>query len=196
MDEEIKNAAEEVESTPVQETPETGAAPEDKKDLGDKLEDFRDKAAEKLDDISDKIEDKFDDLKDKLKEQKEAAQPKIDEAKEKFKDAMDTPDTTAEYDEADIKANKIQAILAYCGILVIIPLLAAKESKFARFHTNQGIILFILYLIVYLFSKVNHGLITWILWVIVAVFAIIGIINAAGGKAKELPLIGKFRILK
>ncbi|MBO4570591.1 MAG: hypothetical protein J5699_01535 [Bacteroidales bacterium] len=182
MDEEIK-------------TPETPETPE-KKDLGDKLEDFRDKAAEKLDDIGDKIEDKFDDLKEKFNEKKEEAQPKIDEAKEKIKDAMDTPDTTSEYDEADIKANKIQAILAYCGILLLIPLLAAKDSKFARFHLNQGIMVLILCVIAYIFQRARLGFIAWIIDIAALIFAIIGIINAAGGKAKELPLIGKFRILK
>ena len=35
------------------------------------------------------------------------------------------------------------AVLAYFGILVLIPILAAKESKFARFHANQGLILLI-----------------------------------------------------
>ena len=193
MDEEIKNAAEEVDSTPMPETPETDAAPE-KKDLGDRLEDFRDKAAEKLDDLSDKVEDKFDDLKDKFKEQKEAAQPKVDEIKDKINDA--SPDTTAEYDPADIKANKLMAILSYLGILILIPLFLAKDSKFAKFHVNQGIIVLILDLIVWLFSRVNHGLITWILNIIVLIYIIIGIVNAAGGKAKELPFICKFRILK
>jgi len=33
------------------------------------------------------------------------------------------------------------AILAYLTWLVLIPLFAAKESKFARFHCNQGIVL-------------------------------------------------------
>ena len=88
------------------------------------------------------------------------------------------------------------AILAYIRGLLLIPRFLAKESKFAKFHVNQGILVFIMGFIVWLFSMVNHGLITWILEVIVLVFAIIGIINAAGGKAKELPLVGKFRILK
>ena len=35
----------------------------------------------------------------------------------------------------------------------------------------------------------------WILDVAILVFAIIGIVHAAKGEAKPLPLIGKFRIL-
>ena len=40
----------------------------------------------------------------------------------------DTPDP------ADVDTNKIFAVLAYLGILVLVPLLAAKESRFARYH--------------------------------------------------------------
>lgn len=35
-----------------------------------------------------------------------------------------------------------------------------------------------------------------LLGIVFLVLAIIGIINAANGKAKELPVIGKYRILK
>ncbi len=62
---------------------------------------------------------------------------------QKFNAATNTADTTSEFDPNDINQNKIMAILAYFGILVVIPILAAKESKFARFHANQGLVLFI-----------------------------------------------------
>ena len=99
-------------------------------------------------------------------------------------------------DPSDANANKVMAILAYLGILVFIPLFAAKESKFARFHTNQGLILFICSVVIFVVGRIP-GLATlaWLLNIAVAVFAIIGIINAAKGEAKELPLIGKFRII-
>lgn len=99
-------------------------------------------------------------------------------------------------DPSDISANKVMAILAYIGILVLIPLFAAKESKFARFHTNQGLILFICNIVIYFISLIP-GLkaIGWILSVAALVFAIIGIIGAARGETKELPLIGKYRII-
>ena len=46
-------------------------------------------------------------------------------------------------DPNDVQSNKVMAILAYFGILFLIPLLAAKESPFARYHTNQGLVLFL-----------------------------------------------------
>ena len=44
---------------------------------------------------------------------------------------------------ADAEQNKVFGILAYLGILCLIPLLAAKDSRFARYHANQGLVLFL-----------------------------------------------------
>lgn len=108
-----------------------------------------------------------------------------------------------EYTQEDISKNKVMAIIAYLSILVIVPILAAKDSKFARFHANQGLILFIAsvgYSIIY--SILGSFLPTFLMMIIslcslgLLVLAIIGIINAANGQAKELPLIGNFTILK
>ena len=60
---------------------------------------------------------------------------------EKITSLNNTADTTAEFDQQDINNNKVMAILAYFGILVLVPILGAKESKFARFHANQGLVL-------------------------------------------------------
>ena len=113
-----------------------------------------------------------------------------------------TPDTTSEYTKEDIDGNKVMGILAYLGILVLIPILAAKESKFARFHANQGLVLLIAEIILGAVSGVLGGipLIGWIISTLITVvdlaFTVLGIINVANGKAKELPFIGKFRLLK
>ena len=115
---------------------------------------------------------------------------------EKFNEFNNTADTTAEYDAQDIEKNKVMALLAY--IIFLIPLLAAKDSKFARFHTNQGLVLFIGAILSSVITVIP--IIGWIIAPIaglaITVLAIIGIVNAIGGKAKELPIIGKFKILK
>lgn len=142
---------------------------------------------EKVDDLKDKV----DDLKEKVEEKAEEFKDKAEEAYEKVKSEID--DVTDEIDPEDIKKNKIYAVLAYIGILVVIPIFFAKESKFAKFHANQGLILFLIELVVGLFLK------KWILGIIEAVvfvFAVIGIVYAIQGKAKELPVIGNFKILK
>ena len=115
---------------------------------------------------------------------------------EKFNEFNNTADTTAEYDAQDIEKNKVMAVLAY--ILFFIPLLAAKDSKFARFHANQGLVLFLGGIIASVVAVIP--VIGWIIapiaGLVITVLAVIGIINALNGKAKELPVIGKFKILK
>ncbi len=113
-----------------------------------------------------------------------------------------TKNTTGEFDPADIQNNKIMAVLAYIGILFLVPLLAAKDSKFARFHVNQGLVLFLADIIV----GIASGILVWIpiigwlislvLSIALFVFMIIGIVNAAQGQAKELPLIGSIKIVQ
>ncbi len=124
---------------------------------------------------------------------------------EKINEINNTKDTTSEFDSDDIQQNKVMAILAYLSWLVLIPLFAAKESKFARFHCNQGIVLAIAEIIVWVVFGVlsNIPYIGWIFSIlnglvslVCLILAVLGIINAANGKAKELPVVGKFRILK
>ena len=40
------------------------------------------------------------------------------------------------FDSNDVAQNKVMGILAYIGFLFLVPLLAAKDSKYARFHAN------------------------------------------------------------
>ena len=96
-------------------------------------------------------------------------------------------------------------MLAYLGILFLVPLLAAPRSRFARYHTNQGIILFLAALLLVCFGAIVllpipfiHVLIIpiWLfLPAVVFVFMVIGIIHAVSGEYKPLPLIGHFRLL-
>ena len=115
---------------------------------------------------------------------------------EKFNEFNNTADTTAKYDAQDIEKNKVMALLAY--IIFLIPLLAAKDSKFARFHTNQGLVLFLGGIIASVVAVIP--VIGWIVapiaGLVITVLAVIGILNALNGRAKELPVIGKFKILK
>ena len=128
----------------------------------------------------------------------------------KLNSLNNTADTTAQFDGADIEQNKIMALLSYIGFLFLVPILAAPTSKFARFHANQGIVLFILEAaygiatgIILAILGFISGFLTMILSIVLGlvsivffVFAILGIMNAFNGKAKELPFIGKFKILK
>ncbi|MBO4407433.1 MAG: hypothetical protein J5849_07000 [Clostridia bacterium] len=118
---------------------------------------------------------------------------------------MDTKDTTSSFKKEDVEKNKTLSILAYLSWLVLIPLFAAKDSPFARFHCNQGIVLAIAEIAVGLVLGLL-GMIPYVGWVftilgslvglVCLLLAVFGIVNAANGKAKELPLVGGIRILK
>lgn len=136
-----------------------------------------------------------------------------DTVTEKFNQFNNTSDTTAEFDPADIEKNKLMGVLSYFSWLVLVPIFAAKDSRFARFHANQGLVLAIAeiawWIIQRVVLKLTGAILSYHLWtlqlilaqllslvnIVFLVFAIIGIINVANGKAKELPIIGKFKIL-
>ncbi|MBP3706603.1 MAG: DUF4870 domain-containing protein [Clostridia bacterium] len=114
---------------------------------------------------------------------------------------VNTADTTAEYDAADIANNKVWAILSYIFILFLLPLFIAKDSKFAHFHASQGLNLCILSVLSGIVCAILAciPIIGWLLSVIIGLIPtalmVLGIVNAAMGKAKELPFIGSFRII-
>lgn len=148
---------------------------------------------------------------------------------------FDTNDITAQFDPADLELNNRLSCLSYLGILLLIPLFLVKQSRFAKYHANQGLVLLILNLVAgivmgvinFVASLIGSGIaalfvklsvhlaflatvgtvisviisvITAILSVVVSLallfLTIVGIIYAAKGRAKELPLIGRFKILK
>lgn len=114
----------------------------------------------------------------------------------------ETPDTTAQYTPEDIQNNRWMAVCSYLFLLILVPIFAAKDSPFAKFHVNQGLILILGDLAlgvvsrVLLFIPVIGPFASWLAYLVLAVFSILGIINAFQGKAKQLPLIGGFQIFK
>lgn len=130
---------------------------------------------------------------------------------------MEQPFTHAEayeFSPEDVHQNKAMAILAY--FIFFLPLLAAKDSRFARYHANQGLIVLIAYVALYLvqvilsailFAGLAAGslalggfaivsLLFTLIYLGLLVLLILGIINAAQGKAKPVPLIGGFTLIK
>lgn len=88
--------------------------------------------------------------------------------------------------------NTLLGILAYIGPLIIISYLLGKEDAFVKFHIKQGLLLVI--------GEVAIWMIMMTIWILfpvlqlvnlgIFVLAIIGIVRAAKGETKELPLIG------
>lgn len=113
-------------------------------------------------------------------------------------DLFNTEDLTSQMDPADINANKAMGGLSYFGILCLIPLLAAKDSQYAKFHANYGLILFIGNIICNILRFIPHvgKPIAGILSIVIFVLAIMGLVNGFSGKAKQLPLIKSIQIIK
>jgi uncharacterized membrane protein len=118
------------------------------------------------------------------------------------------PGEEAGFDARDIEQNKAIAALAYIPFLFFLPLVSCPESRFARYHANQGLV----FLIVTMIWSAIFGAISAILafiwfvgpiiiallslsWLLFAAWFIIGIVNALGGRARPLPIIGVLRIL-
>lgn len=150
----------------------------------------------------------------------------VDKASKTVEKVLDTEDNTKKYTKKDIEDNKAMAIISYFGPLAMLPYFGQKNSKFAQFHAVNGMNLFVIEIALYILYSViekicyvfkfNHAsnlndilsrlygnTIPWflslplgILNFIVVSLSLIGIVYAACGKAKELPLIGKFKIIK
>lgn len=116
------------------------------------------------------------------------------------------------FNTEDFEQNKIYGILSYFGILFIVPLIAAKGSQYAKFHANQGLLLFITNLILQVFGRVLtfvlniatfgllydvlSALVSLLIAAIVITFMVIGIKNAVSGEPNTLPIIGNYSLLK
>lgn len=101
------------------------------------------------------------------------------------------------YSTEDIEQGKIMAGLSY--LLFFLPLIVCPESRYARFHANQSLVL----LITSIAGNVILGFIPGIgpfllpiFGIFILVLVVMGLINGFGGKAKQLPVIGKIDIIK
>ncbi len=104
----------------------------------------------------------------------------------------DAPAATPAAPSPAAKNETLMGVLAYLGILIIIPFLAAKEDPFVKFHIKQGLLLFLAEIAINLV-----GSSMWQLWPLlnlvnlaVLVLVIIGMINVVNHRQQELPLIG------
>lgn len=137
----------------------------------------------------------------------------VEKAKEVF---TNVADETANYDQKEISDGKAMAILSYIGILALIPFFAEKNNKYVVYHAKQGMNLLITWagyvvlaillslikvkkVVWFVVVKVTPWWITLPLWLVglfIGAMAIVGIVYAATGKAKELPLVNKVKVIK
>lgn len=96
-----------------------------------------------------------------------------------------------DFDPSDIERNRVVAALSY--LIFFLPFLACPDSRYARFHANQGLILLLVSIagsFVLGFVPILGGTLRSLLGIAVLVFGVLGVLNAAQGKAVRLPIIG------
>ena len=87
----------------------------------------------------------------------------------------------------DTKTTSIVAYITWIGLIIA---LCAGDKEGAKFHLNQALVIFLFGLL---------GIIPcvgWIWCVFIFVCWIMGLIAAINQEEKEVPLIGKIRLLK
>ena len=84
-------------------------------------------------------------------------------------------------------------ILSYLGPLVIVSLVVSKKDPFVKFHVKQGLVLFIIEVIVWILAAFLFWQL-WIVWRLInlatLILSIVGIVNVLQNKEHELPVVG------
>lgn len=122
--------------------------------------------------------------------------------------------------DMDVQNNKIIALLSYLGILFLIPMFVKKTSPYCRFHVAQGANLFAFNFVYFIATRILLAIIGTIFpgtytyywytpslmystfnlifslgYIFFLILCVIGIINSVKGEKKELPVIGKVKIV-
>lgn len=106
--------------------------------------------------------------------------------------------TKPEVDKKDVEENKGVAALGYVFILCFVPLLMAKDSKFAQFHAKQGLVLFIAEVAlmvlsnILIFIPVFGWFVMMVAYFAVTIAAIVGLLKALEGEMWEMPVLGDY----
>lgn len=174
------------------------------------VEDLKEDLKETAKDIKEGIETKTKELKKDFKEKTKELKTELKETTEQLKDKAedilkDTKVSSKKFDKKDIEENKAMACLAY--IIAPVPYFVETKSKWVKYHSIQGMNLFIINVLLCLFVSIICSLIIWPfslikallkagLYSFMVIYAIIGIINVCNCEAKELPIIGKFKFIK
>ncbi len=94
--------------------------------------------------------------------------------------------------------NGLAALCYLSPLFTVLALVANGKSEFVRFHANQGVCLDVLYLISTLLLIIPFlgWFVYGILSLVLLIFRIMGIVNAKKYRMNELPICGKWTIIK
>ena len=96
--------------------------------------------------------------------------------------------------EQDAQQNRLIAAIGYLGILCLVPLLLKRNSPFAQHHGKQGLVLLIVWCLLWVGNIIPVlGAIVWMVGSIaLLILLILGVINALNGKLWDMPVLGEY----
>lgn len=93
--------------------------------------------------------------------------------------------------ERPAEERRMAAVMAYIPFLCFVPLIKMRDDPYAYFHARQGIVLFFLEIIAFIFSFPHLSQLFWTVIIIACIgAAVAGIVFAVQGKMYKLPIIG------
>ncbi len=87
--------------------------------------------------------------------------------------------------------DKIMLVLAYLGILSLIPLLTVKDSDYVKFHARQGLALFLCWIPCYILAiiPILNCIIVPVISIGFLVLVILGIVKAFKPERWRIPVV-------
>jgi fumarate reductase subunit D len=117
-----------------------------------------------------------------------------DQTKDETSGKGGIPDLDGGHDQEGRPAEdrRMAAVMAYIPFLCFVPLIKMRDDPYAYFHARQGIVLFFLEVIAFIFSFPHLSQLFWTVIIIACIgAAVAGIIFSLQGKMYKLPIIGE-----
>lgn len=86
------------------------------------------------------------------------------------------------------------AVLSYIPVVNLIPLLIKRDDDFVHFHAKQGLIIFLVWIVIWVISKLPF--IGWffgsLLSLALFIVCIVAIVKVLMGETWEIPVVSKY----
>ena len=134
---------------------------------------------------------------------KEEVNDLLDKAADSFENFIASTNHENKFDKEEAFNYKTDAIISYIPFVCLYEILINKwkKSEYLKFHVNQGLVLTLLWFLSLIlnrsfFSNIFISFMSYLLICCCLLLSLFGIVNTNNGESKELPLIGKIKLIK